>query len=217
MRPTAVCLLRRSLIEVERKFRCDHELIDRFRVNRGEPAFHSLEPLGRRSFEDIYFDREKTLSSHGIWVRRRNGHWQAKIRQEGDYANSQFEELSKPADIARMIKNFNLDVRPASEDFGLKRIARYTTFREAWKVNNRFEVVLDTTDFNHCIGEVELEQAIEIDDDDESSVAQKKAMAANMDREIEAFMKQHPWAFPSDKPVGKLSAYFSKEGKAGSS
>jgi thiamine-triphosphatase len=210
MRPTASCL-RRSLIEVERKFRYDHELVNRFRANQGEPPFRRLEYLGEQTFEDTYYDCNETLVSHGVWLRKRNGQWQAKIRQRGDFVSSQFEELSKPADIAQMIKGFNLDARPASEDFGLQQIAQYASIREAWKANNRFNVVFDTTDFDHSVGEVELEQAIEVVDGDESSMADMQATAAEMDREIEAFMKEYRWAFPTQKPIGKLLAYFSRE------
>ena len=115
MRPTAICHLRQSLIEVERKFQCNRQSIERFRANRGVPAFRSLDYLGRSSFEDIYFDREKTLSARGIWVRKRNGHWQAKVRQGGSFANSQFEEVSNPGEIAQMILKLNVDAQMISD------------------------------------------------------------------------------------------------------
>jgi thiamine-triphosphatase len=112
-----------------------------------------------------------------------------------------------------VIRKLELDVDLAADGFGLQQLARFTTFREMWKVNDKFEVVLDTTDFGHSVGEVELQKTIEIDDDDESSVARGKAITADMDRQIEGFMKKYSWAFSTDKPVGKLSAYFARRGE----
>lgn len=208
MRTTAARLCRRSVVEVERKFRCDPGSTDRFNTNRGEPAFRVLEYLGRRSFEDIYYDRNEILSSHGVWVRQRSGRWQAKVRLGGDYTNSQFRELSKPHEIAQMIRKYNLDADSPSNDFGLQKSAQYTTIRETWKADNRFEIVLDTTDFGHSVGEVELQQETETSGDGELPVAVRQAVAKEMDHQIEAFMQQYSWAFSPGKPVGKLSAYF---------
>ena len=95
-------------------------------------------------------------------MRRRKGNWEAKVRQDGvgTYSNSQFEERSGPADIAltirKFIKSTNAQEGQASEecdDFRFEQIARYSTVREAWKVDSRFEVVFDTTDFDHAVGE----------------------------------------------------------------
>ncbi|PGG99439.1 hypothetical protein AJ80_09363, partial [Polytolypa hystricis UAMH7299] len=184
-------------------FDCDEDNTQRFRLNKGDPAFYRLEHLGQRSFEDIYYDCIK--------VRKRNGNWQAKIRRQGTFANSRFEELSTPAEIVAMIRKLGLHVDPAADGFGLQQLARFTTFRETWKVNDRFEVVFDTTDFGHSVGEAELQQTIGIDDADEASVTRRKAMTADMDRQIEGFMKKYSWAFPAGKPVGKLSAYFARK------
>lgn len=208
MKHTAARLFRRSVVEVERKFRCDSGSIDRFNTNCGEPAFRGLKYLGRRTFEDVYYDRNETLSSHGVWVRRRNGRWQAKVRQGGDYTNSQFGELSEPQEIAQMIRKCNLEAGSPSKDFGLQKSAQYTTTRETWKADDKFEIVLDTTDFGHSVGEVELQQVTETSGDGELPLAARQAMAKEMDCQIEAFMRQYSWAFPSGKPVGKLSAYY---------
>lgn len=177
-------------------------------MNRGEPAFRTLDYLGQRIFEDIYYDCNETLSSYGVWVRQRSGRWQAKVRQGGDYANSQFLELSEPQDIIQMIRKFNLDAESSSKDFGLLKSAQYTTTRDTWKGDNMFEIVVDTTDFGHSVGEVELQEVTESDGDQELPVAVRQAMAKDMDCQIEAFMRQYSWAFPPGKPVGKLSAYF---------
>jgi thiamine-triphosphatase len=169
-----------------------------------------LKPLGRRSFEDVYYDRDQVLSSKGIWVRKRNEKWQAKIRQNGDYTNSQFEEVADADEISRIIRGMDLGMHTASSNFGLEEIARYTTFRETWRADNKFEIVLDATNFDHIVGEVELQQAVTLEDDNGEDALRlaRQAVSADMDRQLEDFMNYYSWAFPSDKPVGKLSAYF---------
>ncbi|KAI4144873.1 MAG: hypothetical protein LQ340_006508 [Diploschistes diacapsis] len=208
MKPTAARFLHQSVVEVERKFLCNPGSRDCFNTNHGEPAFRVLEYLGRRTFEDTYYDRNGVLSSHGVWVRQRSGRWQAKVRLGGDYTNSQFRELSKQHDIAQVIRQYNLEADSSSNDFGLQKSAQYTTTRDMWKADNRFEIVLDTTDFGHSVGEVELQQETETSGDRELLLAVRQAVAKDMDRQIEAFMQQYSWAFPPGKPVGKLSAYF---------
>ncbi|KAL9118830.1 MAG: hypothetical protein Q9187_004621, partial [Circinaria calcarea] len=200
MRPTAKPLFRRLVIEVERKFRCEPGSMDRLDANQGLPAFRVLKYLGRSSFKDTYYDRDETLSSNGVWVRKRSGRWQAKVREGGDYANSQFGELSEPKEIAQMIRKYNLDAYPPSDDFGLEKTAQYTTIRDAWKADDRFEIVLDTTDFGHSVGEVELQQVIETNSDGGPPIAVRQDTAKEMDRQIEAFMQHYSWAFPTGKP-----------------
>lgn len=215
MRAPILGPLRRTVIEVERKFHPSDLTTQKFRDNRGIPPFRRLEHLGKREFEDVYFDRDNQLSANGIWVRKRDGHWQAKIRPDakrGSFNNSQFEEFTKTADIARMIQNRinHGTIASPEEDFGLAQIARFTTYREMWKVNDKFNIVFDQTDFGHVVGEVELEGELHIDEDEEKALRQKQAAIAKMDQEIEALIKKYSWAFPAEKPVGKLSAYFAK-------
>lgn len=85
--------LQRLVMEVERKFVCDTRIADRIRQNNGQPPFRSLQCEGRKDFHDSYYDLNGTLSRRGIWVRKRDGEWQAKARQGGDYTNSQFSEV----------------------------------------------------------------------------------------------------------------------------
>lgn len=227
MRTTAARLARQSLIEVERKFVCNHDLKEKFRNNQGFPAFQSINHLGHSAFEDVYFDHKTSLIARGIWLRKRNGHWQAKIRtdaegREMDFTNTRFEELSEPTEILRVIRKYNDGVRflpgqggeSSGGGNGLEPIARYTTYRDTWKVNGKFEVVFDRTDFGHWVGEVELQEVIELGDGDGDgdgdAQARKQARAAKLDAEIEGFIKTHAWAFSAEKPVGKLSAYFAR-------
>lgn len=91
-------------------------------------------------------------------------------------------------------------------------MAHFITFREAWKVDGKFNVVFDTTDFGHSVGEVELEEPIvlylgEAADRDETRIsAMRHAVAMEADAKIKEFMAHYSWAFPPGKPVGKLSA-----------
>lgn len=193
--------------------------VNRFKANSGSPAFGSLEYLGQSTFTDTYFDDPvSTLSTQGVWVRQRGTDWQAKIRQGGDYTNSQFQELSCPDDIARKIKSCNIEYSPSGSDksFGLQSMARFTTIREAWEADKKFKIVLDRTDFGHAVGEVELEEVMEPNNDENEALwaAKRQGMTVQMDRQIETFMQDYSWAFPDGKPVGKLSAYFAfkKEG-----
>lgn len=213
MRATTARMFRRSILEVERKFQCDPGSMSRIRANQGQPPFQSLKPLGRRSFEDVYYDRNRILSTEGIWVRKRNERWQAKVRQSGDYTNSQFEEVTEADDISRIVRDMGLGTHTASSNFGLVEMARYTTFRETWRADNKFEIVLDNTDFEHTVGEVELQRAVTLDHDDgeELSKFARQALTADMDQQIEDFMNYYSWAFPLGKPVGKLSAYFARK------
>lgn len=220
---TTTPLLRRWCVEVERKFRYEPLFVNRLKTNSGSPAFGSLEYLGQTTFTDTYFDDPvSTLSTQGVWVRQRGTGWQAKIRQGGDYTNSQFQELSCPDDIGRMIKSYNIQYSPllaggSDKTFGLKSMAQFTTIREAWRADKEFKIVLDRTDFGHAVGEVELELELEevernnTDNNDENEklwAAERQGMTTRMDRQIETFMQDYSWAFPDGKVVGKLSAYF---------
>lgn len=239
--------LHRSLIEVERKFKFDARTHDQFRTNIGMPRFRALQALGRSSFEDVYFDRDDILSSRGVWVRKRGEKWEAKVctrPRTGNaemetmplFVNSQVEEISDVAEIARVVQDAflrNLNSHDtttstciesgaplslsASTCFGLSPMARFTTFREAWKVDGRFNVVFDSTDFGHAVGEVELEVELEMDvemDGNKKEIsAKRRVLAMEADSEIEEFMARYSWAFPAGKPVGKLSAYFAQRGR----
>ena len=195
---------RQLTLEVERKFRCNPNSTSLLRHNCGEPPFQKLLYLGKHNFNDAYYDFKDTLSIKGVWVRRREGIWQAKVRQGGDFINSRFGELTGKDHIRQLIAKYGVKTS-GSEDLGLSKIAQYITEREKWKADGTFEIVIDTTDFGHTVGEVELC----IEDIDTGS---NEAMASRMDAQIEGFMKRYSWAFPSGAAVGKLSAYFARNG-----
>lgn len=204
MKQAASRLSRQISLEVERKFRCSIESVNLLRANRGQPPFQELLYLGHETFSDIYFDKYKKLSSNGIWVRKRNDHWQAKVRQSGDYQNSTFEEIAGTEEIGNLVAKYIRKAPPHSVDFGLLKIAQFTTVRDKWTANKRFEISIDSTDFGHMVGEVELQSLEEVD-----TLSRSRA-SDSMHAEIEAFMQTYPWAFPPGKVDGKLSAYFAQ-------
>ncbi|MCJ1390120.1 hypothetical protein MMC18_002978 [Xylographa bjoerkii] len=195
-------VLKHTILEVERKFVCNPHTTSIIHSNNGFPQLPNLTFKGRHTFEDIYYDLNRICSSQGVWIRKRNGMWQAKIRQGGDFTNSQFGELSGAKDIATLVEKLHVDASIKLKNFGLEEIARFVTRRDAWKVADVYEVVVDNTDFGHSIGEVELQQVLETEEKDNEDTA------GRMDAQIKVFMLTYSWAFPSGKVVGKLSAYF---------
>ncbi|KAE8381555.1 CYTH-like domain-containing protein [Aspergillus bertholletiae] len=194
------------VLEVERKF-C-RLAVPRLRIDGGVPPFRSLTYRGKQSFHDIYFDNTGFLCSKGVWIRQRDGHWQAKIRRGGDYINSKFEELSAPDRIADYLEELMGVRNSATANFGLTQMAAFTTTRESWKADQDFTVVQDVTDFGHTVGEVELE--CQLGHEGNSDSDSRTSQLAEMDARIATFMKRYSWAFAGGIPKGKLTAYFEK-------
>lgn len=67
--------------------------------------------------------------------------------------------------------------------------------------DDKFTIVLDTTNFGHDVGEVEVIAQVSADAD-----------AARVHEEIEAFLGRYPWFFDTGSPKGKLTAYFERFG-----
>lgn len=199
------------LLEVERKFRC--LAVKNLLHHQGSPAFKSLEYVGKKTFHDIYYDDSSFLSSKGVWVRKRDDQWQAKIKHGGNYFNSKFEELSGQAQISSylaQLPGYNKNKNISGEAFGLTEIAAFTTMRERWIANKEFNIVQDVTDFGHTVGEVELEcQAMY---DGEEVQLYRDLKMTLLDARINIFMKRYAWAFCPGEPKGKLTAYFEKFG-----
>lgn len=209
-----------AVLEVERKF-APTALSARLLATNGsaEAPFGSLAPLGRTEFEDVYYDTPAgDLSRAGVWLRRRGGRWEAKVRVGGDYTHSAFEEV---ADVARISALLGRTVPGAGLDAagggprggGLREVARLVSYRSKFLVDGKFTVVIDATDFGHVVGEVELERKVggsraEDGSLDADEAYDRSEAVAEMDKEIDGFMKRYLWAFPPGKPVGKLSAYF---------
>ncbi|OCL04022.1 hypothetical protein AOQ84DRAFT_356597 [Glonium stellatum] len=199
-----------SILEVERKF-CSLAVRE-LTANGGNPPFRSLRSLGQRTIHDIYYDRSSILSSSGIWVRQRNGQWEAKIKKGGNFTNSRFEEISDPRDISRCVRDITGIDKMEEEQFGLQSIATLSTLRKAWVADSDFKIVLDTMDFGHTVGEVELQQQASFDTTLNLSIEQQKQnKMQEMDERIARFMERYSWAFRSGTPKGKLTAYFERK------
>ncbi|RYO83097.1 hypothetical protein DL764_009503 [Monosporascus ibericus] len=196
----------RSLLEVERKFRS--LAVPKLSGHGGTPPFQSLQPLGSQKIYDVYYDRSNVLSTAGLWVRNRNGQWEAKMRKGGNFANSMFEELSDTHAILSAVRQLTGLPAKEAESFGLEPIATLLTNRMSWLANEEFRIVLDEMDFGHTVGEVELQRHVELTGTTASIEEQKGRVMQEMDRNIALFMERYSWAFSPGDPKGKLSAYF---------
>ncbi|KAK3046051.1 hypothetical protein LTR09_012433 [Extremus antarcticus] len=209
--------MRQAVLEVERKF-CGLAT-PMLTANAGAPPFRSLQYLGEHSFKDIYFDKHEKLSSNGLWIRKRQlagkePEWEAKIRKGGTFNKSAFEELSDIAAIARYVVAITGQDEAATSDFGLKMVATLSTLRKSWLADGQFKIVLDSMDFGHEVGEVELEHELVLPQDPDFALEDergKRMITQDMDRQIQAFMKRYHWAFRPGVPQGKLTAYFERQ------
>ena len=204
MRPS----LRVALLEVERKF-CSLAVKD-LASNTGQPAFKSIRALAQKKIHDVYYDNSAgSLISAGIYVRQRNGFWEAKVRGGGDYTNSMFEELTGTEPVRRCVMD-TIGKKDCEKDhFGLNPIATLSTDRQSWIADNEFKIVLDTMNFGHTVGEVELQEEVQFTETANSTIEQQKGeKMKGMDKRIEAFMDRYSWAFHLGVPKGKLTAYF---------
>jgi len=198
-----------SILEVERKFRS--LAVQELTANSGSPQFQSIQSLGQRIIHDVYYDRSSLLSSAGVWVRQRNGRWEAKVKRGGNFTNSRFEELSDPRDISRCIMDLTGIGCKEHDKFGLERIASLSTTRKSWVADNEFKIVLDTMDFGHTVGEVELQQQASFKTITGLTIEQQKQKTMQkMDDRIAKFMERYSWAFCQGAPKGKLTAYFER-------
>ncbi|PTB43890.1 uncharacterized protein TrAFT101_002454 [Trichoderma asperellum] len=201
--PISTCVL-----EVERKFRS--LAVRELTQYGGLPHFKSLQRLPDQIIRDSYYDKSNILSSVGAWIRNRDGEWQAKIRKGGNFTNSRFEELSSIEDIAAYIKRTTGIDAGEAIDFGLQATATFSTRRETWVADDEFHVVLDTMDFGHQVGEIELQKTLVGEDGGVPTEQQKQNEMQIMDDRIVSFMETYSWAFSPGDPKGKLTAYFER-------
>ena len=78
---------------VERKFLVTPVAVSYLRSDGGGSGFKKYESLGKQIIQDTYYDRNGLLFSKGVYIRRRNGHWEAKIRTGSDFINLAFTEV----------------------------------------------------------------------------------------------------------------------------
>ncbi|OWY53977.1 Thiamine-triphosphatase [Alternaria alternata] len=196
-------------LEVERKF-CGLAVTD-LAHHVGNPPFRTIQSQGQRVFNDTYFDRAGRLAAAGVWVRLRNGQWEAKVRKGGDFQNSRFEELSDPHKIGKQVQAITGQGCNERESFGLDRIANMSTTRTTWLADEWFTIVLDRMDFGHEVGEVELQSEVHLAYTGQALEDHKQRAMQQMDQEIVAFMERYRWAFAAGVPIGKLTAYFERK------
>ncbi|KAK8120251.1 hypothetical protein PG999_004371 [Apiospora kogelbergensis] len=181
-----------------------------------ETRFHIIKqgPC-KATTHDIYYDRDGLLFSKGVYVRRRDGRWEAKIRAGGDYINSAFMEIDGIQAVERAVKNIMVlpGFRSDLEEM-LVPCADFVTDRESWMIDGKFKVDVDSTDFGHIVGEVELTRILEhgMGRQDEEAREMLAILKETMNQDIEAFMLCYPQIFPVGRAVGKLSAYFHRFG-----
>lgn len=115
----------------------------------------------------------------------------------GTILRSTFSETKDRNQIRELVRS---QFRDPSLDFhnafGLDTMAGFRTHRLSFLADGKFTVVLDSTDFGHRVGEVEL-------------MAED---AEEAHRDIDAFLKEYAWFFDTSVPKGKLTAYFEKFG-----
>ncbi|TAQ86786.1 hypothetical protein B7494_g4877 [Chlorociboria aeruginascens] len=188
-------------LEVERKFIATPNVIPYLRSSE---RFKEHKSLGRQTNHDTYYDLHGLLFSKGVYIRQRDGHWEAKIRDGGDFVNSVFTEVQGDKAVKEVIEQ-NMAVSTDGVEINgiLKPCADFVTDRESWIIDSRFRVDVDTTDFGHMVGEVELTRSLQFEDE-----VEKERLQEEMDHEIRDFMQLHPQVFQTGRPLGKLSAYF---------
>jgi len=191
-------------LEVERKFLVTPAAVTYLRSNGGGSRFKRYESLGKQTTHDTYYDQNNVLFLRGVYIRRRNGHWEAKIRTGGDLINSAFTEIDGTNAVKEIIEQ-NLPITADGRNIEdiLDPCADFVTERESWIIEGSYKVDVDTTDFGHIVGEVELTRILQDADEEEEA-----GLTEKMDQDIKAFMQSCPQAFPTGRPVGKLSAYF---------
>ena len=196
-------VLKQALREIEKKFIFDRQLLPLLLKNSGKPPFTHLTPIKQTSFHDAYYDnRVRVLSlnpSGSIWLRKRDGEWQAKVTQKADkdYQKVSYQEVSTLSEIEKLVRKYLPECLGEKHNFGLYPFCQFSTDRAEFTANERFTVALDTTDFGHDVGEVEV-------------IAEEGESDKQVMMEIEKFMEEYRWFFKSvkGKPKGKMTAYF---------
>ncbi|KAH8197333.1 hypothetical protein TruAng_008499 [Truncatella angustata] len=202
-------------LEVERKFLATPSAISYLRSNGEGSRFKKYKSLGVQINHDVYYDRDGVLFSKGVYIRRRNGHWEAKIRTGGNFINSAFREIGGDKAVTEVVqKNLTVTADGAGIEKLLEPCAEFITDRESWIIDGKFRVDVDTTDFGHTVGEVELTAFLQSASGEQGEEQEEeKNLREKMNQEIKAFMQTYPPAFPTGRPIGKLSAYFQKVGR----
>ncbi|KAH8814408.1 hypothetical protein F5882DRAFT_513192 [Hyaloscypha sp. PMI_1271] len=127
-----VLLVQIRRLEVERKFLVTPITVSYLRSNSGGSRFKKHESLGKQTTQDTYYDRNGLLFSKGVYICRRNGHWEAKIRTDGNFINSAFTEVDGNNAVKEVIEqNLTISTGGLSIEEMLEPYANFLTERES--------------------------------------------------------------------------------------
>lgn len=229
-------------IEVERKFVPTSHFLENWKLllNRHD-TLHSTGtekanvPAQELELHDVYYECNDRLWRKGIWVRfrtctpfqdpkPRSGIWNAKLRLNGNFANSRMMEVHGEQEVKDLLRTHAPEV--AMSD--LTMYADLITTRRSWKVPNLFlgyqceldwemNLVLDTvmtsqsgtfgcgsSVFRHEVGEIELTKETSLDLAHVSHARE----AEKMDAYLARFIGEHPSLFDCCRDAtGKLEAF----------
>ncbi|KAG9306555.1 hypothetical protein G9A89_004752 [Geosiphon pyriformis] len=163
------------------------------------------------SFIDIYYDnhsKDYPLTTRDIWLRQRDEKWECKTPTNLTPSMDSYHELETIDSVTEYLENIlnpgNSSISLPREDqfkefllekYNLTPFCEIQTFRKHYIINNEFTLDLDTADFGHHVGEIEL-------------VVESPEKVQEAERRIAIFMKEHEWFFETSGLVlGKLSRY----------
>jgi thiamine-triphosphatase len=139
-------------------------------------------------------------------------------RDESFFLRTVFKELDSPREIHALVTRYVpstvssssfLSTAAAataaaaqSNNFNLHPIADFTTFRQTFLADKRFQVVLDETCFGHRVGEVEI--------------LAEPGMERHAQKEIDRFMRRYCWFFlsSSSSSLSSSSSSSKEDGKS---
>jgi thiamine-triphosphatase len=197
-------------LEVERKFLPNNvslRLLDSNNAlvgRRTVPVFNLHAFLGTSEIYDLYYDTaysDEKLRDSGIYMRQRNGIWQAKIRKSEDFVDSVSVEVQGERDVTRVLDEAGI---PSYGSLPcLRARERIHTTRKEYRVEG-FRITIDTsrlhfsdwtihwdkgpTSATHLVGEVVLCEDVE--------AGNERQAGQQMDSRIEASMDKHRQVFP---------------------
>ncbi|CAG8527210.1 2501_t:CDS:1 [Acaulospora morrowiae] len=211
--PIAIPQQKKEHLEVERKFVFDVTKVPVMERNSGPVKFDSVKFICTKSFTDIYYDideRGYPLTSQDIWLRQRDQKWECKTPTDLVASMDSYHELEDLNEISDFLRQ-TLGVQTLSspkdsqsfgywlnQNFSLTPFCTIKTTRQHYLLDGEFTLDLDTADFGHHVGEIEL-------------VVHLKNEIKNAEMKIARLLKKHDWFFDTSGTVmGKLSAYIGR-------
>jgi thiamine-triphosphatase len=202
--------IRTQKLEVERKF-IPHNISEPLRF--GDFANpHDIYPLykpfsfvGISDICDVYYDLPhgpEKLMDQGIYVRKRNGEWEVKIRKSGNYVNSKCIEVQGKQKVKEVLGKVTRLGKCLQH---VKEAARILTKRLEYK-SEGFSIILDSyqvvLDYSSSQKSCSLIICGQIGEEGTEEVKGRE-----MDIKLETFMNTNEWAFPRTEGAveGKLT------------